>query len=319
VPLLLLSPWTRGGWVTSEVSDHTSVTQFLEKWTEALGTPAICPNISAWRRSVCGDLTGALDFTRPVYGMPDLPDPGQPIGEPDNAYDPVPADNTMPSQEAGSKPARPLPYQPNANLDGFTFGSAGAVEASLSFSNSGPFVRKASHFSLYSDTAPDTNIADYPGSYPGQYTIPPAQGRGDQVVTASTPIGTGHGNGQYDLTVVGPNRFLRHFTGDVTAPGATAQVSAAYRNGGFGVRPILALTLVNDGDQARTFTVAPNHYSDDRPRTYHVPAGGRATHLADPLRSSQGWYDVSVTVSGDASWSRRYVGHLEDGTASVTG
>ena len=56
VPLLLISPWTRGGWVTSEVSDHTSVIQFLERWTAATGKPAHCPNISAWRRGVCGDL-----------------------------------------------------------------------------------------------------------------------------------------------------------------------------------------------------------------------------------------------------------------------
>ena len=51
VPLVLVSPWTRGGWVTSEVSDHTSVIQFLETWTTAIGKPARCPNISAWRRS----------------------------------------------------------------------------------------------------------------------------------------------------------------------------------------------------------------------------------------------------------------------------
>lgn len=25
VPLILISPWTRGGWVTSEVTDHTSI------------------------------------------------------------------------------------------------------------------------------------------------------------------------------------------------------------------------------------------------------------------------------------------------------
>jgi phospholipase C len=53
-----VSPWTRGGWVTSETADYTSVIQFLEKWTAALGKPAVCPNISAWRRTVCGDLTG---------------------------------------------------------------------------------------------------------------------------------------------------------------------------------------------------------------------------------------------------------------------
>src|ERR1700748_391088 len=73
VPLILLSPWTRGGWVTSETADHTSVIQFLEQWTTALGQPAISPNISAWRRQVCGDLTGAFDFKKPVYGGPRRP------------------------------------------------------------------------------------------------------------------------------------------------------------------------------------------------------------------------------------------------------
>ena len=129
VPLILISPWTRGGWVTSEVSDHTSVIQFLEKWTEALGAPAICPNISAWRRSVCGDLTGAFDFESPVFGLPALPATtviGDPAG---GSYRPPVTTNAMPKQEPGTKRARPLPYQPNANLDGFTFGSNGAVEA----------------------------------------------------------------------------------------------------------------------------------------------------------------------------------------------
>jgi phospholipase C len=39
----------------------------------------------------------------------------------------------------------------------------------------------------------------------------------------------------------------------------------------------------------------------------------------DPLASSNGWYDLTVTISGDGSWSRRYIGHLEDGTNSITG
>ena len=62
-----------------------------------------------------------------------------------------------------------------------------------------------------------------------------------------------------------------------------------------------------------------NNYSKDRPRTYHVPAHGRATHSADPFGSSKGWYDLSVTISTDSSWSRRYVGHLENGNDSITG
>jgi phospholipase C len=39
----------------------------------------------------------------------------------------------------------------------------------------------------------------------------------------------------------------------------------------------------------------------------------------DPLATSNGWYDLTVTINGDGSWSRRYVGHLENGTNSVTG
>jgi phospholipase C len=318
VPLLLISPWTRGGWVTSEVADHTSVIQFLEKWTSALGTPAICPNISAWRRSVCGDLTSAFDFAHPVYGMPDLPDPGQPIGEP-QSYHPNPASNAMPVQEPGAKRARPLPYQPNANLDGFTFGSGGAVQASLSFSNNGPHVARASHFSVYNNTAPDVNIADYPGSFPGQYTVDPSHAIWNKTVRGTAEIGAGRGDGAYDLTVTGPNRFLRHFTGNVASSGASAQVTAEYYQGGFSGKPRLVLKLTNSGKQAVTFTVRPNHYSSGPARTYHVPARGSATHVADPLGTSSGWYDLSVTVSGDDSWTRRYVGHLEDGSASVTG
>jgi len=319
VPLLLISPWTRGGWVTSEVSDHTSVIQFLEKWTGALGKPAICPNISAWRRNVCGDLTGAFDFGHPVFGLPALPDPGQPIGEPDNSYDPVPATNAVPVQEPGTKRARPLPYQPNANLDGFTAGSGGAVQANLSFSNNGPHVSKASHFSVYNNAAPDLNLGDYPGTFPGQYTVDPSPRIWNKTTPGSAEIGAGHGDGTYDLAIVGPNRFLRHFTGDVSAPGATAQVTAAYYQGGFSQAPILALRLANSGQQPVTFTVTPNHYSKEPARTYHVPAHGSATHRAAPLASSHGWYDLSVTISADTSWSRRYVGHLEDGQASITG
>jgi phospholipase C len=46
---------------------------------------------------------------------------------------------------------------------------------------------------------------------------------------------------------------------------------------------------------------------------------GSATHVTDPLAASNGWYDLSVTLGGDDSWSRRYVGHLENGQASITG
>ncbi|HJR72280.1 MAG TPA: phospholipase C, phosphocholine-specific, partial [Luteimonas sp.] len=58
VPMFVVSPWSRGGWVDSQVFDHTSVLRFLE---QRFGVEE--PNIGAWRRAVCGDLTSALDFS----------------------------------------------------------------------------------------------------------------------------------------------------------------------------------------------------------------------------------------------------------------
>ena len=58
--MIVVSPWSKGGWVDSQVFDHTSVLQFLER-RFGVGEP----NISPWRRAVAGDLTSAFDFADP--------------------------------------------------------------------------------------------------------------------------------------------------------------------------------------------------------------------------------------------------------------
>jgi len=314
VPLLLVSPWTRGGWVTSEVCDHSSVLQFLEKWTTALGAPAICPHISGWRRSVCGDLLAAFDFERPVYGLPDLPFVVAPVGDA-HEYHPVPAGNVMPAQEPGARPARPLPCQPNAYLAGFS--TAGrTVTADLALSNGGGHVTRASHFSVYDNTlTASPPLADFPDGFPGQYTVAPSRRIG-AVTAASGPVGE---SGRYDISVVGPNRFLRRFAGDVTTAGATAQVTADYYTEGGGPRPALTLTLANAGPSDVTFTVTPDHYPAGPAGSYRVRAGGRAACQLDPLATAGGWYDLTVTIDVDDRWSQRFTGHLETGEPSVTG
>ena len=66
VPLVIASPWSRGGWVCSEVFDHTSSLQFLEKFlTNKFKKKIEETNISEWRRTVCGDLTSTF---RPYNG-----------------------------------------------------------------------------------------------------------------------------------------------------------------------------------------------------------------------------------------------------------
>jgi len=58
--MIVVSPWSKGGWVCSEVFDHTSIIRFMEQRFRVME-----PNISPWRRSVCGDLTSAFDFDNP--------------------------------------------------------------------------------------------------------------------------------------------------------------------------------------------------------------------------------------------------------------
>jgi phospholipase C len=73
VPLLVVSPWSRGGFVCSEVFDHTSLIKFVERRFHRTTPDLFETNIPAWRRAVCGDLTSAFDFRSPNDGPPSLP------------------------------------------------------------------------------------------------------------------------------------------------------------------------------------------------------------------------------------------------------
>jgi phospholipase C len=68
VPMLVVSPFSRGGHITSDVFDHTSQLRFLE---ERFGVRA--PNLTAWRRKTAGDLTSALHMHSKDTSAPKLP------------------------------------------------------------------------------------------------------------------------------------------------------------------------------------------------------------------------------------------------------
>jgi phospholipase C len=68
VPMLIISPFSRGGLVSSDLFDHTSVLRFLET---RFG--AEVPNLSTWRRATVGDLTSAFDFKKTDQSIPNLP------------------------------------------------------------------------------------------------------------------------------------------------------------------------------------------------------------------------------------------------------
>jgi phospholipase C len=108
VPMLIVSPFSRGGFVSSDLFDHTSVLRFIETLFGAE-----VPNLSAWRRTTVGDLTSAFNFKSPDQSIPALPStvPAIPqiiqecianlAGTSSNS---VPNPQTPPIQEAGMAP-----------------------------------------------------------------------------------------------------------------------------------------------------------------------------------------------------------------------
>ncbi|SFE33517.1 phospholipase C [Actinacidiphila alni] len=305
VPMIAISPWSRGGWVNSQTADHTSVLRFLEKWTAAIGKPAACPNISAWRRKVCGDLTGVFDFAHPVFGLPALPDTSTGIALVTCAGlpNPAPVANALPAQESGTRHARALPYQPVADLNRIEYGSGGVQKVWLSFANSGT---AATHLAAYANA--------HRGGGPWQYTL-------DAGSTAEDffNVGTGYGAGAYDLSVVGPNRFLRRFQGDTGKPGKDLTVTVRYAvdpgSGTLAVRFVLA----NAGTAALPVTITAGQYRSDGPWHYTVPAGGSVTDYFNAVLYNGGWYDLTVSTTADTTWSQRFTGHVETGAPSVSG
>ncbi|MGW0521565.1 phosphocholine-specific phospholipase C [Crossiella sp. NPDC003009] len=232
VPATIVSPWTVGGYVNSQVFDHTSVLRFLETW---LGVRE--PNISTWRRTVTGDLTSVFDF----HGSRPGRVPTQPVKTPPaiSRWRPSPpAKGVLPTPEPGTRPARPLPYQPDATA---TLDATG-THLLLRLTNSG---RASAHLSLH--------------SYGGEFPVP----RHYDVAGAKTDAVPLAGS-SYRLTLLGPNGFRREFGGDKnSAAEVTSEVAAISR--------LLRLTLRNTGSTPLTFDL-------DGRKIRVAPSSSRTVH-----------------------------------------
>ncbi|SDV50127.1 phosphocholine-specific phospholipase C [Chitinasiproducens palmae] len=297
VPLFVISPWSRGGWVDSQVFDHTSVLRFLEA---RFGVQE--PHISPYRRAICGDLTSAFNFATPNDEV--LPKLAGRLSR--AAADqlrarqealpamPLPSDVQLPIQASGTRPSRALPYElhTSARCD-----ASGTVK--LLFANTG---KQAAVFHVY-----DRHHLD---RLPRRYVVEADKTLDDTWNAAADSLG------RYDLWVLGPNGYHRHFVGD-TARLADTHVQAEIRvcydiaNGN------VYADLINSGTAECTFTVAAPVYRDDGPWTVTVPAGGEQS-LHWELADSGRWYDFEVKCSHDATFLRRFAGRVETGEHSVS-
>ena len=290
VPMLVVSPWSKGGWVNSQVFDHTSIIRFIEA---RFGVQE--PNISPWRRAVCGDLSTAFNFANPDSVIPALsPTAGYvpPTTNPGSYSSTPPVVQTLPRQEPGQRPARAIPYE--LFVHGRTDRAAGRYW--LDFGNTGSV---AAVFQVYAGNRTDG---------PWVYTIEAGKKLSDYWSAVAVTQGI------YDFSVYGANGFLRQFKGNVstatTAGHANPEVAACYdvtnRN--------IQLTLRNTGDTPCQVTVV-NGYGGIAARNFTLSAGASVDDYWD-LSASDGWYDLSITASAVDGFLRRFAGHVENGQSS---
>ncbi|MFG3254294.1 phosphocholine-specific phospholipase C [Streptomyces sp. NPDC048172] len=285
VPMLVVSPWSTGGYVCSETLDHTSIIRFIE---ERFGVEE--PQITPWRRAVCGDLTSAFDFSLKDTDRPELPDVDA-YEPPDNdrhdSWNPARPDVPQAlKQEKGARRTRPLPYAPLTDIAP----DPATGKVTLTF---GGGEKAGAHFHVTSGNRTDG---------PWVYSTEAAKTLTDTWSTDGT-------DGSYDLTVHGPNGFLRTFQGP--AKQQTPEVTARHVAAG----GALELTLTNPTEKRVTLNVT-NAYGG-KPRKLALRPGTTTTHTL-PLAPTRHWYDVRITTDSAPTYLRRLAGHVETGKPGVT-
>ncbi|VAX46438.1 Non-hemolytic phospholipase C precursor [Acinetobacter calcoaceticus] len=294
VPMYVISPWSRGGWVNSQVFDHTSILQFLEK---RFGVQE--PNISPYRRAVCGDLTTAFDFK-----TPNLLPVNELVGKKTKAEAdairvaqallpqvPVPSQQQFAQQEMGIRPSRALPYilHTSAKVD------AAQKTVKLMFSNTG---KQAAVFHVY-------NRLDLT-AIPRRYMVEAGK-QLDDVWNAT--------NGQYDLWVLGPNGSHRAFKGNLSQANQT-QALPEIRVCVEECDANLYLKVRHDGNKSVKLTVKANAYLANK--TWTIETDHSEKELVWDMSEFGGWYDFTVTLADDTTFSRRFAGRIETQEDSIS-
>ena len=184
VPMIVISPWTVGGYTYSEVFDHTWLTRFLERSDGRAGAQRKGPRRR--RRAVCGDLAGAFDLwrgrRRPSLQRRTRPGIQRPLG--------AAAAGRAGDAAAGARrppgPPAALPPDADGGLD------AGASVFRMAVRDGG---RASAHLALY--------------PYAKEYDVPQHR----EVARAPAQWDVPVKDGAYRFTVTGPNGFRREFAG----------------------------------------------------------------------------------------------------------
>ncbi|WP_167083870.1 phosphocholine-specific phospholipase C [Rhizomicrobium palustre] len=258
VPMFVISPWTKGGFVNSQLFDHSSVLRFLEQRFGVTET-----NITPWRRAVCGDLTSAFDFSKAEEPwdviLPDTSDYSQRVEAAKKLPKTTPVhDAPLPRQEKGQRLARPLPY---------------ALSCDAKIEN-GKFVLRMRN----TGTAGACFIAYAEGQKDGPwfYTVEAGKTLEDEIAV----------KGKYHFTVHGPNGFFRAYQGEAGESPVLAELSAD--------ADAVVLTLRNTSAKNIPVTVVDDYASGNA----HVLSllAGQTIQDRWEIAAHDHWYDLSITA-----------------------
>ncbi|WP_316793386.1 phosphocholine-specific phospholipase C [Pedobacter frigoris] len=324
VPMVVASPWSKGGYVNSQVFDHTSCLMFLENFlSKKTGKKIRSSQISSWRRAICGDLTSVF---RPAADIPAVVPPllkkETTIVNIQNARN-KPAqlkpdalsqseinkiNKGLGIQEKGTSKACALPYQL------FAEGNLSSDKNSIALhfeSGEGNFGQKSipcgAPFNVYTKTL-------YKGAAGKTWAY--AVSSGDQI-SDQLKIDDFE-NGKYNICITGPNGFYREFNGSKNEP--ALHVSCLYESKGFlSKKPSgnLVIALENKDDKDLEILITDNAYKSTEQLTIALKAKSK-TSLPIDLQKNSGWYDLRVTIKGDPSFNKQYAGHAENGNDSIT-
>jgi phospholipase C len=332
VPLVIASPWSRGGYVNSQVCDHTSILQFLEKFLSAKTRRKIHePNISEWRRTVCGDLTSVF---RPYYG--ETIHPPTPVERTaflsliDQAqFKPAPsgfkslsaeeitqaranplAATFLPQQESGVRASCALPYE--LAVDGRV--DAHKNNLTLRFSAGkkifGQHAAGAPFFVYAPGKVRAANGPQFEAGRVWNYAV----AAGDTI--SDTWSLADFSEDKYHLRAHGPNGFFREFCGTAKDPLLEITLQPSLK-----LTEPDALRLINrDGKNALTVLVNDLAYGGESRTIILAPHGDKNSSTALPLEMGRsfGWYDLSVRVADAPEFARRYAGRIENGRESFS-
>jgi phospholipase C len=284
--MYILSPWSKGGWVNSQVADHTSVAQFIEK-RFGVTIPAISP----WHRAVSSDLTSAFDFVTPNDPqLPRLPDTSD-FEKRDAASKALPkamAPEKASSlfQERGTRYSRALPYRLHCHLQSLK--SENKIR--LLFENKGEAGAVYHVYDLH-----------HLNAIPRRYTVEAGKSLDDDWKVSA--------KGEYHLEVFGPNGYFHKFSGSIRANEPVTTIRYDHKNGE------LLLTLQNTGTNPLRLTISSNAY-DYPGKLSRVIEPGKNQMQRWNLAQSGNWYDFSV--KSNDGYLHRFAGRVETGRHSIS-